>query len=57
MTAFYAERFMHLTNTTTAMTEIDLKIVAQILDHVVVKKDGTLVFFLLDGSQYAVQPE
>ena len=38
------------------MKEIDLHIVAKTLDHVVVKKNGTLVFYLLDGTKDAVEP-
>lgn len=56
LVAFYAERFMQLTDSQMPLTTIDLKLVAQILDHVIVKKTGTLVFYLLDGSQYAIQP-
>lgn len=55
LVAFYAERFMRLTDSQMPLTTIDLKLVAQILDHVIVKKTGTLVFYLLDGSQYAIQ--
>ena len=36
--------------------ELLMTIVAKTLDHVVVKKDGTLVFYLLDGTKDAVEP-
>ena len=56
LAGFYAERFMVLTESKKPMKEIDLSIVAKTLDHVVVKKDGTLVFYLLDGTKDAVEP-
>lgn len=55
LVAFYAERFIQLTDSQMPLTTIDLKLVALILDHVIVKKTGTLVFYLLDGSQHAIQ--
>lgn len=55
LAGFYAERFMVLTESKKPMKEIDLRIVAKTLDHVVVKKDGTLVFYLLDGTKDAVE--
>lgn len=53
---FYAERFIALTADIKPLTEIDLHIVAKTLDYVVVKKNGTLVFHLLDGTQDAIEP-
>lgn len=56
LAGFYAERFMALTESKKPMKEINLRIVAKTLDHVVVKKNGTLVFYLLDGTKDAVEP-
>lgn len=56
LVSFYAQRFISLTSKREPMSQIDLHIVAKTLDYVVVKKNGTLVFHLLDGTKAAVEP-
>lgn len=54
LATFYAERFMELTASGQAMVEIDLTIVAKVLDHAIFSGEH-LDFFLLDGSQVTVK--
>ena len=51
---FQAENFIKLTGDG-KITEINHRVVTKTLDYVTVKKDGTLVFYLLDGTSHAVE--
>lgn len=53
LVAFYAERFIQL-SAGEPMKEIDLSIVTKTLEHVVVSKNGSYTFYLLDGSKETV---
>lgn len=54
LSAFYAERFTELTASGHLMQDIDMGIVAKVLERVVFYGEH-LVFFLLDGSTVTVK--